>query len=131
MSHLRRNNSELAWRMVDEEVAYLSPSTVYRILREADPRGDREGDASGRAVGHGPDVRESAQCALLLPGVHRRVFAVHCALGVVGEHGRTQPDGGEPGGAGAVTTGRSGKAAGKAGDSERQRERVPVEGVSR
>jgi len=25
---------ELAWRMVDEEVAYLSPSTVYRILKE-------------------------------------------------------------------------------------------------
>jgi len=26
---------ELAWRMVDEDVAYVSPSTVYRILREA------------------------------------------------------------------------------------------------
>jgi transposase InsO family protein len=26
---------ELAWRMVDEDVAYLSPSTVYRILKEA------------------------------------------------------------------------------------------------
>jgi len=26
---------ELAWRMVDEDVAYLSPSTVYRVLREA------------------------------------------------------------------------------------------------
>lgn len=25
---------EMAWRMVDEEVAFLSPSTVYRILRE-------------------------------------------------------------------------------------------------
>ena len=27
---------ELAWRMVDEDVAYLSPSTVYRILKSAD-----------------------------------------------------------------------------------------------
>ncbi len=27
---------ELAWRMVDEDVAYLSPSTVYRILKAAD-----------------------------------------------------------------------------------------------
>jgi len=27
---------ELAWRMVDDDVAYLSPSTVYRILREED-----------------------------------------------------------------------------------------------
>jgi putative transposase len=26
---------ELAWRMVDEDVAFVSPSTVYRILREA------------------------------------------------------------------------------------------------
>ena len=25
---------ELAWRMVDQDVAYLSPSTVYRILKE-------------------------------------------------------------------------------------------------
>jgi transposase InsO family protein len=27
---------ELAWKMVDDDVAYLSPSTVYRILREED-----------------------------------------------------------------------------------------------
>jgi len=27
---------ELAWRMVDEDVAYLSPSTVYRILKGED-----------------------------------------------------------------------------------------------
>ncbi len=27
---------ELAWRMVDEDVAHLSPSTVYRILKAAD-----------------------------------------------------------------------------------------------
>jgi transposase InsO family protein len=26
----------MRWRMVDEDVAYLSPSTVYRILKEAD-----------------------------------------------------------------------------------------------
>ena len=28
-----RSERELAWRMVDEDVAYLSPSTVYRILK--------------------------------------------------------------------------------------------------
>lgn len=33
-THLRHR--EMAWRMVDEGVAMLSPSTVYRILREAD-----------------------------------------------------------------------------------------------
>jgi hypothetical protein len=25
----------MAWRMVDEDVVYLSPSTVYRILKSA------------------------------------------------------------------------------------------------
>jgi len=33
--HPEIRHRELAWRMIDEEVAYLSPSTVYRILREA------------------------------------------------------------------------------------------------
>ena len=34
--HPELRHRELAWRMVDEEVACLSPSTVYRILKEAD-----------------------------------------------------------------------------------------------
>jgi transposase InsO family protein len=34
--HPTIRHRELAWRMVDEDVAYVSPSTVYRILREAD-----------------------------------------------------------------------------------------------
>ena len=33
--HAELRHRELAWRMVDEEVAFLSPSTVYRILKEA------------------------------------------------------------------------------------------------
>ena len=33
--HAELRHRELAWRMVDEDVAYLSPSTVYRILKEA------------------------------------------------------------------------------------------------
>jgi putative transposase len=33
--HPQLRHRELAWKMVDEDVAYLSPSTVYRILREA------------------------------------------------------------------------------------------------
>jgi putative transposase len=32
-THPALRHRELAWRMVDEDVAYLSPSTVYRILR--------------------------------------------------------------------------------------------------
>jgi len=35
LTHPELRHRELAWRMVDEDVAYLSPSTVYRILREA------------------------------------------------------------------------------------------------
>ena len=33
--HAALRHRELAWRMVDEDVAFLSPSTVYRILKEA------------------------------------------------------------------------------------------------
>jgi transposase InsO family protein len=36
LKHPGIRHRELAWRMVDEEVAYLSPSTVYRILKVAD-----------------------------------------------------------------------------------------------
>lgn len=35
LKHPGIRHRELAWKMVDEDVAYLSPSTVYRILREA------------------------------------------------------------------------------------------------
>jgi transposase InsO family protein len=33
--HPELRHREMAWRMVDEEVAFLSRSTVYRILKEA------------------------------------------------------------------------------------------------
>jgi transposase-like protein len=33
LKHPGIRHRELAWRMVDEEVAYLSPSTAYRILK--------------------------------------------------------------------------------------------------
>jgi putative transposase len=35
LSHPELRHRELAWRMVDEDVAYVSSSTVYRILRES------------------------------------------------------------------------------------------------
>lgn len=34
LEHPEIRHRELAWRMIDEDVAYLSPSTVYRILCE-------------------------------------------------------------------------------------------------
>jgi putative transposase len=36
LEHPDLRHRELAWRMVDEDVAYLSPSTVYRILLSRD-----------------------------------------------------------------------------------------------
>lgn len=35
LQHPELRHRELAWRMVDEDVVYVSSSTVYRILREA------------------------------------------------------------------------------------------------
>jgi putative transposase len=34
LKHPELRHREMAWRMVDEEVAYLSASTIYRILKE-------------------------------------------------------------------------------------------------
>lgn len=34
LKHPAIRHRELAWRMVDEDVAYMSPSTVYRILKQ-------------------------------------------------------------------------------------------------
>lgn len=36
LSHPKDGYRRLAWMMVDEDVAYVSPSSVYRILRDAD-----------------------------------------------------------------------------------------------
>lgn len=36
LRHPEIRHRELAWRMIDDDVAYLSSSTVYRILREED-----------------------------------------------------------------------------------------------
>jgi putative transposase len=36
LQHPTIRHRELSWRMIDDDVAYLSSSTVYRILRESD-----------------------------------------------------------------------------------------------
>ena len=36
LAHPEIRHRELSWRMVDEDVAYVSSSTVYRILRESE-----------------------------------------------------------------------------------------------
>ncbi|MBI3461781.1 MAG: transposase family protein [Planctomycetes bacterium] len=36
LQHAEIRHRELSWRMIDEDVAYLSASTVYRMLRESD-----------------------------------------------------------------------------------------------
>lgn len=50
LAHPQDGYRRLAWQMVDAEVAYLSPSSVYRLLRDADllyrwKRGSRTGTA--------------------------------------------------------------------------------------
>jgi hypothetical protein len=36
LAHPKDGYRRLAWQMVDGDVAYLSPSSVYRVLKEAD-----------------------------------------------------------------------------------------------
>ena len=83
---------ELAWRMIDEDVAFLSPSTVYRILKGADlvcpwrRRAKRKKAGPERATR--PDQRWSTdliatgggrQGLLYLVRVPGQVLAVHRA----------------------------------------------------
>ena len=84
------------------------PDVPAARAEEALPGGDRESDASRRAVGDGPDVRDGERRGLLLPGVHRRVFAVHRALGAALEHGRSQRERGRAESLGDVAARRSG-----------------------
>ncbi len=34
LQHPSLRHRELAWKMVDDDAAYVSPSTVYRVLKE-------------------------------------------------------------------------------------------------
>jgi putative transposase len=43
LQHPEIRHRELAWRMIDEDVAYVSSSTVYRILKEQQLIGPRRG----------------------------------------------------------------------------------------
>ena len=100
--HTELRHRELAWRMIDEDVAYLSPSTVYRILREGEPGlsleeteqasagGGGEGPAAERALGDGPDVRADRSRPVLPGDLPGRVLALPRALGAVDEHGRSE-----------------------------------------
>lgn len=62
LEHPNPRHRELAWRMVDEDVAYVSPSTVYRILREERlvpswPPGRRKRDREAAEKARWPDER--------------------------------------------------------------------------
>jgi hypothetical protein len=50
LAHPKDGYRRLAWQMIDADVAYLSPSSVYRVLNEADllyrwKRSARSGEA--------------------------------------------------------------------------------------
>lgn len=70
--HPALRHRELAWRMVDEDVAYLSPSTVYRILKSADlvcpwrRRRKRRREEDEKATG--PDQRWATDVMQVLIG---------------------------------------------------------------
>lgn len=59
LSHPAIRHRELAWRMIDDNVAYVSPSTVYRILLEENlmhrQRGRRKRYRSEREKASRPD----------------------------------------------------------------------------
>lgn len=93
LEHPGVRHRELAWRMIDDDVAYLSMSTVYRILlseelmclrRGRKKRYRDEGEKASR-----PDVFEGWWNSVLPAEFHRRVLALPSLLGVIDEHGRT------------------------------------------
>jgi len=60
LSHTELNHREMAYRMIDEDVAFMSPSSVYRILKEFNllsVRGkrDRTGNWNAHQKLTGPD----------------------------------------------------------------------------
>lgn len=60
LSHPKDGYRRLAWQMIDEDVAYMSPSSVYRLLLDADllyrwKRSSRRGEAPPRPAR--PDER--------------------------------------------------------------------------
>jgi len=62
LEHPNPRHRELAWRMVDDDVAYVSPSSVYRILREEGlmptwPPGRRKRYRDEAEKARGPDER--------------------------------------------------------------------------
>ncbi len=73
--HTELLHRELAWRMIDEDVAYVSPSTVYRILREVNlvcpwrRRTKRRHDELEKATR--PDVRWGTDLMYVRFGAHQ------------------------------------------------------------
>lgn len=97
LDHSEIRHRELSWRMIDEDVAYLSASTVDRILRAESlmhrqrcrtKRYREEAEKASR-----PDEIWATDLMYLKVGgvhdVHRRVFALPGSLGVAHKHGRS------------------------------------------
>ncbi len=129
LAHPEVRHRELSWRMIDEDVACLSASTVYRILREQRLmaswsrrkkryREEREQASRPDEIrGDRPDVRKGERSDVLLRGVHRRILAIHCAPRAAHEHGRGDAEPGGAAGGGDTAADRDGRAGGEAGVS--------------
>lgn len=78
LKHTELRHRELAWRMVDEDVAHLSASTVYRILKESNlvspwrRRSKRRRDESERA--QSPNERWATDLMYLRVGCGQYYF---------------------------------------------------------
>jgi len=62
LSHTELNHREMAYRMIDEDVAFMSPSSVYRILKEYNllsirGKRNRAGDWNAHQKLTGPDQK--------------------------------------------------------------------------
>lgn len=77
LQHTELNHREMAYRMIDEDVAYMSPSSAYRILRENNlichrKHRERHGAWNPHATLSGPD--EVWQTDLMSINYHHRDY---------------------------------------------------------
>ena len=71
LSHPRAGYRRLAWMLVDEEVAYLSPSSVYRILDDADLLYRWKRSRGRRAAGRADPTKRAAESNGRIERFHR------------------------------------------------------------
>jgi transposase InsO family protein len=128
--HAGIRHRELAWRMIDEDVAYVSSSTVYRILREADlmcrQRGRQKRHREEIEKASRPDQRWGTDL------MYVKVSGVtYFYLGFIDEYSRYIVHWELLSGMDGHSVSLAGQAAREAGDPQRQRELLHLQRVPR